>query len=144
MHLLTDVSRNCHFKAPSREYDFNSNVETRSTEPAVDILMLGCPKDETILQDRYLNFITSVEDVSSNLDSSFLDDTMRKCPSVTKDASASMTSENSLKEPLALPGSSQGVVIEEVTSMEETGVGESMKSESIATKIRLDTNSPIK
>lgn len=106
-------------------------------EPTVDILMLGYPRDD---ENQYLNFITSVEDLGSNMDSLTLGDMMRS----TKDADdihrPTTSAEGSLREPLALPGASQGIVIEEVTSLDEFVPLESTKP-STASKTSLDTNS---
>jgi len=101
----------------------------------MDILMLGYPRDD---ENQYLKFITSVEDINSNMDSLTLD--MTKSTKNIDDGHPSTTSgEGSLKEPLALPGVSQGVVIEEVTSLELVS-SESTKP-STAPKTSLDTNS---
>lgn len=106
-------------------------------EPTVDIVMLGYPRDD---ENQYLNFITSVEDLNSNMDSLTLHDVMKSAKN-TSDARPSTTSgEGSLREPLALPGVSQGVVIEEVTSLDEVIPSESTKP-STAPKTSLDTNS---
>lgn len=106
-------------------------------EPTVDILMLGYPRDD---ENQYLNFITSVEDLNSNMDSLTLDDVTRSAKN-TDDARPSTTSgEGSLMEPLALSGVSQGVVIEEMTSLDELVPSESTKP-STAPKTSLDTNS---
>lgn len=106
-------------------------------EPTVDILMLGYPRND---ENQYLNFITSVEDLGSNMDSLTLDDVMKNVKNID-DAHLSTTSgEGSLREPLALPGVSQGVVIEEVTSLDELVPSESTKP-STAPKTSLDTNS---
>lgn len=104
-------------------------------EPTVDILMLGYPRND---ENQYLNFITSVEDLSSNMDSLTPDDMMKSAKN-TDDTHPSTTSgEGSLREPLALPGGSQSIVIEEVTSLD--GPSESTKP-STAPKTSLDTNS---
>lgn len=105
-------------------------------EPTVDILMLGYPRDD---ENQYLNFITSVEDLGSNIDSLTLGNVI-KSTNNTEDAHPSTTSgEGSLREPLALPGVSQGVVIEEVTSLDELVPSESTKP-STAPKTSLHTN----
>ncbi|KYQ60519.1 Sperm surface protein Sp17 [Trachymyrmex zeteki] len=139
MHLLTDASRNCHFTVSQNSHsDFNPNARgAKPMEPTVDIVMLGYPRDD---ENQYLNFITSVEDLNSNMDSLTLHDVMKSAKN-TSDARPSTTSgEGSLREPLALPGVSQGVVIEEVTSLDEVIPSESTKP-STAPKTSLDTNS---
>lgn len=119
-------------------------------EPALDILMLGYLRDDATLENRYLNFITSVEDVSSNVD--FLSpDVATKKVYNADDAQLSKASGEtsvSFREPLALPGTPQGVVIEELTSLDEvTGDLSSTKSESTEpstkTKISLEPNSSV-
>lgn len=106
-------------------------------EPTVDILMLGYPRND---ENQYLNFITSVEDLGSDMNSLTLDGMMKNAKS-TDDAHPPTTSgEGSLREPLALPGGSQGVLIEEVTSLDELVPSESTKP-STAPKTSLDTNS---
>lgn len=106
-------------------------------EPTVDIVMLGCPRDD---ENQYLNFITSVEDLGSNVNSLTLDD-VTKSTKNADDVHRSTTSvEGSLREPLALPGDSQGVMIEEITSLDELVPSESTKP-STAPKTSLDTNS---
>ncbi|XP_025154125.1 uncharacterized protein LOC105184201 isoform X2 [Harpegnathos saltator] len=154
MQLLADVSRNCHFRI-NRNSDPDMNLSAggaKLIEPALDILMLGYPRDEATLQNRYLNFITSVEDVGSNMD--YLPaGVATKSTGNMNDAQASVTSgetsvPESLREPLALPGTLQGVVIEELTSLDEAaGDVLSAKSESTkqstATKTSLDTSSSV-
>lgn len=137
MHLLADASRN--FGVNHSRPDFNANTaKTKSTEPGLDILMLGYSKDD---DNRYLNFITSVEDLGCNMDSLPLDDTTKSSKSVN-DAHLSTTSgEGSLREPLALPGTPQGVVIEEVTSLDETETPSESTKPSSAPRTSLDTNS---
>ncbi|RLU24635.1 hypothetical protein DMN91_002724 [Ooceraea biroi] len=118
MHLMTDTSRNGHFRInQSYDPDFNPSVgETKPVQQAMDILMLGYPRDD---DNRYLNFITSVEDLG-NMDSLPLDDAVKTSKS-TEDAYPSMiSSEGSIREPLALPGTPQSIVIEEVTSLDGT------------------------
>lgn len=139
MHLLADASHNCHFTVSQNSHsDFNTNAEgVRPKEPTLtDILMLGYPRDD---ENRYLNFITSVEDLG-NMDSLSVNDTI-KCPKNTDDAHPSTTSgEGSIREPLALPGTPHGVVIEEVTSLEVVP-SESTTKPSTTSKTSLDTNS---
>ncbi|KAM0736066.1 Sperm surface protein Sp17 [Formica fusca] len=141
MHLLADASRNCRFTVNQNSHsDFDTNAGgAKPKEPTLtDILMLGYPRDD---ENRYLNFITSVEDLGSNMDSLCLDDTIKS--SKNADAHPSTTSgEGSLREPLALPGTPQGVVIEEVTSLNaELVPSESATKSSTASKTSLDTNS---
>lgn len=142
MHLLADASRNCHFTVgQNSRSDFNANDKgAKSAESTLDILMLGYPRDD---ENRYLNFITSVEDLGSNMNSLPLDDTIIK--KNVDDAHPSTTSgEGSIREPLALPGSPQGVVIEEVTSLDaELIPSESATKPSTASKTSLDTNSSV-
>jgi len=138
MHLLADASRNCHFTVSQNSHsNFNANARgTKPMEPTVDIVMLGYPRDN---ENQYLNFITSVEDLNSNMDPLTLHDV--KSTKNISDVHPSTTSgEGSLREPLALPGVSQGVVIEEVTSLDEVVPSESTKP-STAPKTSLDTNS---
>lgn len=144
MHLLADASRNCHFTVSQNSHsDFNTNAgRAKPAEPTLtDILMLGYPRDD---ENRYLNFITSVEDLGSDIDPLPLNDTI-KCSKNTDDPHLSTTSgEGSIREPLALPGNSQGVVIEEVTSLEAEFVpSESMTKPSTTSKTSLDTNSSV-
>ncbi|XP_029167602.1 myb-like protein X [Nylanderia fulva] len=145
MHLLADASRNCHFAvSQNSRSDFNANDKgMKPAESTLDFLMLGYPRDD---DNRYLNFITSVEDLEhgSNMDSLPLNDTI-KCPKNVDDARPSTTSgEGSIREPLALPGTSQGVVIEEVTSLDaELTRSESATKPSTASKTSLDTNSSV-
>ncbi|XP_077260993.1 uncharacterized protein LOC143896814 isoform X2 [Temnothorax americanus] len=109
-------------------------------KPMDFLQILGYPRDD---ENQYLNFITSVEDLGSNMDSLPLDDdnTMKSTKKSTDDARPSTTSgEGSLREPLALPGDSQGVVIEELTSLDDPVPSDSMKP-STAPKTSLDTNS---
>lgn len=151
MQLLADATRNCHFRINS---DPNVGASgAKLMEPALDFLMLGYPRDDTTLQNRYLNFITSVEDIGSNMD--YLPSDVRtKGRTNANDAQPSVASGDasmpeSLREPLALPGTPQGVVIEELTSLDEPTAGDvsSTKSESMkassATKTSLDTNSSV-
>lgn len=144
MHLLADASRNCHFTVSQNSRpDFNTNAGgAKPAEPTLtDILMLGYPRDD---ENRYLNFITSVEDLGCNMDSLSLNNTI-KCSKNIDDAHPSTTSgEGSIREPLALPGTPQGVVIEEVTSLEtELVSSESATKPSITSKTSLDTNSSV-
>lgn len=137
-----DASRNGHFKVnQSCDPDFNATVgETKPTEQAIDILMLNYPRND---DNRYLNFITSVEDVGSNMDSLPLDDVV-KIPKSTEDAHSSVTSgEDSIREPLALPGTPRGVVIEEVTSLDGTDISSESIKRSATPKASLDTNSSV-
>ncbi|KYN18457.1 PREDICTED: golgin subfamily A member 4-like [Trachymyrmex cornetzi] len=139
MHLLADASRNCHFTVSQNSHsDFNANARgAKPMEPTMDIVMLGYPRDD---ENQYLNFITSVEDLNSNMDSLTLHDVIKSTKD-TSDAHPSTTSgEGSLREPLALPGVPQGVLIEEVTSLDEVVPSESTKP-STAPKTSLDTNS---
>ncbi|XP_011687423.1 PREDICTED: cingulin-like [Wasmannia auropunctata] len=137
MHLLTDASRRFAVGQNSHSGFNPSTGGANPMEPTVDILMLGYPRDD---ENQYLNFITSVEDLNSNMDSLTLDDVTRSAKN-TDDARLSTTSgEGSLMEPLALSGVSQGVVIEEMTSLDELVPSESTKP-STAPKTSLDTNS---
>ncbi|XP_071570359.1 uncharacterized protein [Temnothorax nylanderi] len=138
MHLLTDASRNCHFSVSQNSHsDFNASVG--GAKPMDFLQMLSYPRDD---ENQYLNFITSVEDLGSNMDSLPLDDdTVKSTKKSTDDARPSTTSgEGSLREPLALPGDSQGVVIEELTSLDDPVPSDSTKP-STAPKTSLDTNS---
>jgi len=133
---MTDTSRNGYFKVnQSYDPDFKPIVgETKSLEQAMNILMLDCPKDD---DNRYLKFITSIEDLGSNADFLSSDDAVKVSKS-TEGAHSSITSgEGSIREPLALPGTPQGVVIEEVSSLTPS---QSMKL-STTPKVSLDTNS---
>lgn len=136
MHLLTDASR--HFSVSQNSHsNFNASAGgAKPNEPAMDILIgMGYPRDD---ENRYLNFITSVEDLGSNMDSLTLDNMMKSMKN-TDDAHPSTTSgEGSLREPLALPGVPQGVVIEEITSLD---VPSESSKPSTAPKTSLDTNS---
>ncbi|XP_014486342.1 PREDICTED: A-kinase anchor protein 12-like isoform X2 [Dinoponera quadriceps] len=140
MHLLADASRNRHFGI-NPDAGLNAEEGAKLVEPALDILMLGYPRDDATLQNRYLNFITSVEDIGSNVD--FLPpDAAAKSANRADDAQYSITSDGaslpeSLREPLALPGIPQGVVIEELTSLDEVAGDDSPSN---ATKTSLDTN----
>lgn len=155
MHLLADASRNCHFRI-NQNSDSNLNLSAggaKLVEPTLDILMLGYPRDDATLENRYLNFITSVEDVGANMD--FLSpDIATKSAHNVGDAQPPMTFSEasvpeSLREPLALPGTPEGVVIEELVSLDEqmTEDVSSAKSESMkpsgATKTSLDTSSSV-
>ncbi|KAG5314101.1 SP17 protein, partial [Acromyrmex insinuator] len=139
MHLLADASRNCHFTVSQNSHsDFNINARgAKPMEPTVDIVMLGYPRDN---ENQYLNFITSVEDLNSNMDSLTLHDVMKSTKNISDAHPSTTFGEGSLREPLALPGVSQGVVIEEVTSLDEIVSSESTKP-STAPKTSLDTNS---
>lgn len=147
MHLLADASRNRHFRiGRNDESDFHSSAG--GAEPTLDILMVGYPgrDDDATLQNRYLNFITSVEDASSNMDS-LLDETI-KSPKGAEESHPSVTSaEGSLREPLALPGTPPGVLIEELTSLDETtedvSTTKSESEPSTAPRSSLDTNSSV-
>lgn len=135
MHLLTDASR--HFSVSQNSHsNFDASAGgAKPNEPTI-LIGMGYPRDD---ENRYLNFITSVEDLGSNMDSLTLDNMMKSTKNAD-DAHPSTTSgEGSLREPLALPGVSQGVVIEEVTSLDELP-SESSKP-STAPKTSLDTNS---
>lgn len=136
MHLLADATRNSHF-AVNSDPGFNAKSSgTNFMQSAVDILMLGYPRDDVTLQNRYLNFITSVEDVDSSMDSLPLGDAMKSSKN-TNDAHPSIASgDGSLMEPLALSNTPQGVVIEELTSLDEA-VGDvpSTRSESAKSSI---------
>ncbi|KAL2717137.1 titin [Vespula squamosa] len=68
-------------------------------------------KDDSTLQNRYLNFITSVEDSES----SHVKDTVQEYEDHSNDHSI-----QSLREPLALPGTPEGVLIEELSSLDST------------------------
>ncbi|XP_012063156.1 PREDICTED: reticulocyte-binding protein 1-like [Atta cephalotes] len=139
MHLLADASRNCHFTVSQNSHsNFNANARgIKPMEPTVDIVMLGYPRDN---ENQYLNFITSVEDdLNSNMDSLTLHD-VKSTKNISDAHPSTISGEGSLKEPLALPGVSQGVVIEEVTSLDEVVPSESTKP-STAPKTSLDTNS---
>ncbi|KYM97075.1 PREDICTED: titin homolog [Cyphomyrmex costatus] len=141
MHLLADASRNCHFTVSQNSHsDFNANARgAKPMEPTVDIVMLGYPRDD---ENRYLNFITSIEDVNSNMDSLTLHDMTKNANDTSDIHHPSTTSgKGSLREPLALPGVSQGVVIEEVISLGEVVPSESTTKPSTAPKTSLDTNS---
>ncbi|KAG5318778.1 SP17 protein, partial [Pseudoatta argentina] len=139
MHLLADASRNCHFTVSQNSHsDFNTNARgAKPMEPTVDIVMLGYPRDN---ENQYLNFITSVEDLNSNMDSLTLHDVMKSTKNISDAHPSTTFGEGSLREPLALPGVSQGIVIEEVTSLDEVVSSESTKP-STAPKTSLDTNS---
>lgn len=143
MHLLADASRNCHFTVGQNSHsDFNTNAgRAKPAEPTLtDILMLGYPRDE----NQYLNFITSVEDLGSNIDSLPLNDTIKCSKNIDEPHPLTTSDEGSIREPLALPGTSQGVVIEEVTSLEtELVPSESATKPSTASKTSLDTNSSV-
>lgn len=146
MHLLADASRNCHFRV-GRNADSDLGGGTERAEPAMDILMMGygpTRDDEAALQNHYLNFITSVEDTATNMNSLLLRDAIERTKGAEAHSSISASAEGSLREPLALPGTPQGVVIEEVTSLDEdvsstTGLSESTKP-STAPRSSLDTN----
>ncbi|KAK2582656.1 hypothetical protein KPH14_004935 [Odynerus spinipes] len=84
------------------EANANLNVGNDRTPPA---------KDESTLQNRYLNFITSVEDGES----SHVKDIVQEYKEHSNDHSM-----QSLREPLALPGSPEGIVIEELSSLDST------------------------
>jgi len=103
----------------------------------MDILMLGYPRND---ENQYLKFITSVEDINSNMDSLTLDDMTKSAKNIDDGHPSTTSGEGSLREPLALSGVSQGVVIEEVTSLDELVPSESTKP-STAPKTSLDTNS---
>ncbi|XP_012216981.2 putative leucine-rich repeat-containing protein DDB_G0290503 isoform X1 [Linepithema humile] len=137
MHLLADASRN--FGVNHSRPDFNANTaKAKSVKSALDsVLMLGYPRDD---DNRYLNFITSVEDLGCNMDSLPFDDAMKSSKNVDNVHLPMTSGEGSLKEPLALPGTPQGVVIEEVTSLESEIPSESTKP-STAPRTSLDTNS---
>lgn len=138
MHLLADASRNRRFTVSQNSHsDFDTNAgETKPT--LTDILMLSYPRDD---ENRYLNFITSVEDLGSNIDFLSLDDTIKYTKNAN-DVHPSITSgEGSLREPLALPGTPQNIVIEEVTSLDAELVPlESVTKLSTESKTSLDTN----
>ncbi|XP_032662697.1 A-kinase anchor protein 12-like [Odontomachus brunneus] len=142
MQLLAGASRNFRI---NRNSDPDLNLRghgAKLVEPALDILMLGYPRDEATLQNRYLNFITSVEDIGSNMD---YPDVATNSATNADDAqpSGEASMPGSLREPLALPGSPQGVVIEELTSLDETAGDVSSSKASTATKTSLDTNSSV-
>ncbi|XP_046837786.1 protein PFC0760c-like [Vespa crabro] len=70
-------------------------------------------KDDSTSQNRYLNFITSVEDSES----SHVKDTVQEYDDHSNDHSI-----QSLREPLALPGTPEGVLIEELSSLDSTTI----------------------
>lgn len=132
MHLLADASRN--FGANHPRPDFNANTAgAKSVESALDLLMMGCSRDD---DNRYLNFITSVEDLGYGMDS--LDDAMKNSGNADDVRPSTTSGEKSLREPLAIPGTPQGVVIEEVTSLDGT---ENPSESTKASRTSLDTNS---
>lgn len=140
MQLLTDASRRFTVSQNSHS-DFNANVDgTKIMEPTVDIVMLGYPRDD---DNQYLNFITSVEDLGSNMNSLSPEDATKYSKDAGNDHSSMTSGERSIREPLALPGAHQGVVIEEVTSLEAEVPSESTKSSSTVPKTSLDTNSSV-
>lgn len=142
MQLLAGASRNFRM---NRNSDPDLNLYGRRAqlaEPALDILMLGYPRDDATLQNRYLNFITSVEDIGSNMDyPDIATKSATNADDVQPSGDASMP--KSLREPLAIPSTPQGVVIEELTSLDETAGDVSLTKASIATKTSLDTNSSV-
>ncbi|XP_043492150.1 protein PFC0760c-like, partial [Polistes fuscatus] len=71
-------------------------------------------KDDSTLQNSYLNFITSVEDNEAN-------HVIAESSKEYKDHS-NEHSMQSLREPLALPGTPEGVLIEELSSLDSTTV----------------------
>lgn len=139
IHLMADSSRNGHFRInQSYNPDFKPTVGGSKPIEQMGFLM-DCPRDD---DNRYLNFITSIEDLGSNMDSLPLDDAIEISKSI-EDAHHSMTSgEGSIRESLALPDTPRGVVIEEVTSLDETVPSESMKL-STTPEAPLDTNSSV-
>ncbi|KAF7408263.1 hypothetical protein HZH66_002800 [Vespula vulgaris] len=84
------------------EANMNINANDDRTRPV---------KDDSTLQNRYLNFITSVEDNES----SHVKDTVQEYEDHSNDHSI-----QSLREPLALPGTPEGVLIEELSSLDST------------------------
>ncbi|KAL6423110.1 hypothetical protein ACFW04_010540 [Cataglyphis niger] len=144
MHLLADASRNRRFTVSQNFHsDFDTNPgETKPKEPTLtDILMLGYPRDD---ENRYLNFITSVEDLGSNINFLSLDDTIKYSKNANDDHPLTTSGEDSLREPLALPGTPQNIVIEEVTSLDAEFVPlESATKLSTVSKTSLDTNSSV-
>ncbi|XP_050452231.1 interaptin-like isoform X2 [Cataglyphis hispanica] len=144
MHLLADASCNRRFTVSQNFHsDFDTNTgETKPKEPTLtDILMLGYPRDD---ENRYLNFITSVEDLGSNIDFLSLDDTIKYSKNANDAHPLTTSGEDSLREPLALPGTPQNIVIEEVTSLDAEFVPlKSATKLSTASKTSLDTNSSV-
>lgn len=144
MHLLADASRNRRFTVSQNSHsDFDTNVGgAKPKKPTLtDILMLGYPTDD---ENRYLNFITSVEDLGSNIASLSLDDTIKYSKNADDAHPLTTFGEGSLREPLALPGTPQGIVIEEVTSLDAELVPSEFATKlSTASKTSLDTNSSI-
>lgn len=82
--------------------------------PIVDFLLLS--KEDPMLQNNYLNFITSVEDEMIPLDIPKVESEKSLGVENPSDSGESI----SIREPLALPGTPKGIVIEEVTSLDET------------------------
>ena len=82
--------------------------------PIVDFILLG--KEDPMLQSSYLNFITSVEDEINPLENPETPSEKKLGVDNLSDASGESIS---LREPLALPGTPKGVIIEEITSLEE-------------------------
>lgn len=83
--------------------DFNPKLG-----PILDILF---SKEDQMLESNYLNFITSVEDNVNQ--GSYNSQQSSKKVEIDREHSGS------IREPLALPGSPKGIIIEDVTSLEE-------------------------
>ncbi|XP_033217124.1 titin homolog [Belonocnema kinseyi] len=82
--------------------------------PIFDIFLLS--KEDPMIQNNYLNFITSVEDEINQLDIPKVESEKNLGVENPSDSGESI----SIREPLALPGTPKGIVIEEVTSLDET------------------------
>ncbi|XP_051166727.1 titin homolog [Leptopilina boulardi] len=91
-------------KESSFNLDFNPKLG-----PILDILFA---KEDPMLENNYLNFITSVEDNSP--------EDVSQVPLEKIEVNLKNNSHESIREPLAIPGSPKRIIIEDVTSLEET------------------------
>ncbi|KAI4495464.1 hypothetical protein M0802_008678 [Mischocyttarus mexicanus] len=104
---LVDISPNSALGTNSNIiFESNSNLNVNEDK----ILSI---KDDATLENRYLNFITSVEDNES----SNLVKTLKEYKDHSNEHSMP-----SLREPLALPGTPEGVLIEELSSLDSTTI----------------------
>lgn len=95
-----------------KESSFNLGFNPK-LGPILDILFA---KEDPMLETNYLNFITSVEDMSP------MDILKTPLEKVEVNFKYCPEEGNSIREPLALPGSPKKIVIEEITSLEETNL----------------------
>ncbi|XP_015176371.1 PREDICTED: protein PFC0760c-like [Polistes dominula] len=92
----------------------NTNVIFQTNDNLnVNDNLTGSVKDDSILKNSYLNFITSIEDNESN-------HVIKETSKEYMQDHSNEHSMQSLREPLALPGTPEGILIEELSSLDST------------------------